>query len=183
MAPRTARAAVREAEVRAEPAREPVRAKTRTRRPLSINPMSLPRDLLRAFWQEGNDLQWNTETVIGVPATQFENTQMQQQGWEPVTLGMFDGRLDYLMPNGSKGQQIIYGASRLDWRPKELTEEARAEELQDARHARGVEERKIASAQPDGVDQGFMDSKNPAAQKGNFLRKEHGRVPSMAIPE
>ena len=97
-------------------------------------------------------------------------------------LGMFDGRLDYLMPRGSKGQ-IRYGASRLDWRPMELTDEANAEELDAARGARYAADRKMAAGTPDGVDSRFMDTNHPKAQAQTFLRKEIGRVPSMPIPD
>lgn len=180
--PRTERPPVREAEIRAEPVREPVR-KTRTHK-LSdgVDPMTLPRPLLESFWQNGLDLQWNSETVIGIPATQFENTRMQQQGWEPVTTGMFDGALDYLAPRGHKGQ-ILYGASRLDWRPRELTEEARGEEYQMARRARYAADEKIKSGAVDGVNADFMNTDHAKAKANTFLRKEHGRVPSMPIAD
>lgn len=180
--PRTERAPVREADIRTEPVREPVR-KTRTHRLVDgIDPMTLPRPLLESFWQNGLDLQWNSETVIGVPATQFENTRMQQQGWEPVTTGMFNGVLDYLAPRGHKGQ-ILYGASRLDWRPRELTEEARAEELQVARRARHSADEKIKTGAVEGINAEFMNTENAKAKANTFYRKEVGRVPSMPIPD
>lgn len=179
---RTDRPPVREAEVRAEPAREPVRErKTRTHKGPSTDQLAIPEELRRWFAEaHGNDLQWNSETVIGVPATQFENSRMQQQGWEPMLAGEFDGRFDYLMPKGHKGA-IIYGASRLDWRPMELTMEARAEELGAARQARGVEERKIKGGAVDGVDQGFMNTNDPKARQNTFVRSEFR--PSMPIPD
>lgn len=175
--PRTERLSVREAEIRTEEVREPVRKKERTRKGLGIDQMHIPQALI----PDDIDLQWNTETVLGMPA-QHETIAMAQQGWEPVTVGMFEGRFDYLMPRGHKGQ-IMYGASRLDWRPLELTMEARAEELQAARGARYAAERKIQNGTPDGVEQSFMDTNHPKAKANTFLRKEHGRVPSMAIPD
>lgn len=179
--PRTATATrppVRATEIRSEETREPVRVSRRTRKGASVNQMNLPRDLLAQFGALGIDLQWNTDSVVGKPA-HHETISMQQQGWEPVTVGMFDGRLDFLMPKGHKGQ-ILYEAARLDWRYMEETLEARAEELGAARHARGIEERKITSGMVDGVDPRYMDANHPVARAGNFLKKEMG--PS-AIPD
>lgn len=179
--PRTAavtRPPVRAADIRSETEREPVRVSRRTRKGVGVNQMTIPREILAAFGAQGIDLQWNTDSVVGKPA-HHETISMQQQGWEPVTVGMFDGRLDHLMPKGHKGQ-IVYEAARLDWRYMEETMEARAEELGAARHARGVEERKLTSGQVDGVDPNYMDANHPVARPGNFLKKEMG--PS-AIPD
>jgi hypothetical protein len=174
---RTERPPVREAEVRAEAPREPVRErKTRTHKGAGVDQLRIPQHLI----PPDIDLQWNTETIIGVPATQFENSRMQQQGWEPVTTGMFDGRFDYMMPKGHKGQ-IVYGSARLDWRPLELTLEARAEDLTAARQARGVEERKINAGAVDGVQQDFMNIGHEKARANTFIRKEF--TPSMPIPD
>lgn len=176
--PRTARPPVRETEVRAEPVRE---RKTRTHKGAAVDQLKLPPELLRWFAQahEG-DLQWNSEAIVGVPATHFEQSRMQQQGWEPVLVGDFEGRFDYLMPKGHKGQ-IVYGGCRLDWRPLELTAEARAEELHEARGARGVEERKIKSGQVENVDQQFMNLDHTKARDNTFVRKHMAPAPAGAV--
>jgi hypothetical protein len=137
--PRKTRPAIREAEVRAEPAREPVRAKTRTRKGANVNQFHIPQHMI----PDGIDLQWNTDSVLGKPEPHMRQT-MAVQGWEPVTADMWGGRFDGMfMPKGHKGE-INVGGQVLEWRPIELTLEARAEEHQAARHARNVEERKIA---------------------------------------
>lgn len=175
---RKTRPAIREVEVRAEPAREPVRAKTRTRKGANVNQFHIPRHMI----PDGIDLQWNTDSVLGKPEPHMRQS-MSVQGWEPVTADMWGGRFDGMfMPKGHKGE-INVGGQVLEWRPIELTMEARAEEHQAARHARNVEERKIAAGTPDGVDPGFMNTDNPKAKANTFLRREMGRVPSMAIPD
>lgn len=171
----TTRPPVRQVDVRTEEAREPVRVSRRTRKGVGVNQMTIPPNILKILGAQGIDLQWNSDSVVGKPA-HHETIAMQQQGWEPVTVGMFDGLLDYLMPKGHKGQ-IVYEAARLDWRYMEETREALAEELSAARHARGVEERKLTTGAVDGVDPNYMDANHPVARPGNFLKKEMGAIP------
>lgn len=171
---RTARAPIREET--AEPVREPIRAKTRTRKGVGIDKFNIPQSMI----PDGVDLQWNTDSVMGQPSMQ-ERTAMEQQAWEAVTGDMWDGRFDGMfMRRGHKGE-INVGGLVLMWRPIELTLEARAEELHAARTARNVEERKITSGNVDGVDQNVMDPNNPHARRMTFLNKE--RIPSMPIRE
>lgn len=168
---RTARVPVRAEAPRAEAEREPIRAKVRTRKGAGVDQMHIPKHVI----PEGIDLQWNTDSVLGQPAQQ-ETNAMAQQGWEPVQVGDFDGRFDYLMAKGHKGP-ITYGASRLDWRPMELTLEARAEERQAARQQIGVETNKMITGNVDGVDQRILG----VDQKKTFMTKE--RIPSMPVPQ
>lgn len=173
---KTARAPIRESEQRSEPARDPVRAKVRTRKGANVDQYHIPLELI----PDGIDLQWNTDTVLGQPTIQ-ERSRMEAQGWEPVTPDMWEGRFDGMfMRKGHQGE-INVGGLVLMWRPIELTLEARAEELGAARQARFTEEKKITSGAPDGVDPNFMDSQHPKARAQNFLRKE--RIASMPIPD
>lgn len=175
MAARTNRMPVREAETRPEPAREPVRAKVRTRKGSGVDRYHIPREMI----PEGMDLQWNVQSVLGRDEPQMRQA-MAVQGWDPVLPDMFGGRFDGMfMPKGYKGE-INVGGLVLEYRPIELTMEARAEELQSARHARGVEERKIQSGMVDGIDPRFMDQSDPKARANTFLKKE---MRPMAIPE
>lgn len=169
---RTAKAPVREAEVR-----EPVRAKERTRKGGgTVNKFSIPQEMI----PEGVDLQWNVDTVVGQPQTQ-ERMAMEQQAWDPVTPDMFGGRFDGMfMRKGHKGE-INVGGLVLMWRPIELTEEARAEERRDAAMARHVEERKMTEGRPDGVNPDLMDPAAGSAKRQTFLRKE--RIPSMPVSD
>lgn len=172
---RTDRAPIR-AETVTEPAREPIRAKTRTRKGIGTDQFHIAAHLI----PDDIDLQWNVDTVLGQPAMQ-ERVLMEAQGWEPVTPDMWGGRFDGMfMRKGHQGE-INVGGQVLMWRPMELTEEARAEELQAARNARFVEDRKMATGNVDGVDPNILDAKNPHARGLTFLNKE--RVPSMPIQD
>lgn len=168
---------VREAEARpAGEAREAVRVKQRTRRGAGHDPLNIPTDVLDRLWNDyGSDLQWNTETILGQPDV-VGTTNMNQQGWEPVQTGMFDGILDYLAPRDHKGA-ILYQGLRLDWRPKELTLEARAEDHQSAKMAVGVEEAKLRGGQIEGVT---LDTNAPNVRAKTFINKE--RLASVPIP-
>jgi len=180
MAPRTARTPVRTETQEAEPAREPVRAKVRTRKNVgSQSRYHIPPDWI----PEGMDFQWNIDTVLGKPET-FQRRMMEEQGWEPVDPSQepfkhLDGRI---MRAGHKGEINVDGLV-LMYRPLELTLEARAEELQDARRARYVEEQKMAAGRPDGVNPNMLDPNHGSAPRQTFFRKSHERIPSMPVPE
>lgn len=166
---RTARKATRAAPETEE--REPVRAKSRTRKGGGRDQLAIPQDKI----PDGIDLQWNTIEVFGRPEMQMM-AQMAAQAWEPVTLGMFDGRFDYLMPKGAKGE-ITFGGLRLEWRPLELSLEARAENNAAARSAVRAEENKLRGGNLDGVT---LDTQHPTARAKTFISKE--RIPSMPVP-
>lgn len=167
----------REAEARpAGEVREAVRAKQRTRRGAGHDPLNIAKDILDRIWNDHDaDLQWNTETILGQPDV-VGITNMNQQGWEPVQTGMFDGLLDHLAPRDHKGV-ILYQGLRLDWRPKELTLEARAEDGQNAKMAVGVEEAKLRGGQIEGVT---LDTNTPNVRAKTFINKE--RLASVPIP-
>lgn len=179
--PRTARPEIREAEVRPEPAREPVRIKQRTRKGVGNDKLRIPDEILAMLWNDHNtDLQWNVTAVLGKPEA-YARSSMARQGWEPVTGDMWDGLFDGMfMPRGHRGEIEVEGLV-LEWRPKELTLEARAEELQAARHARHAEESKLRAGAVDGVDPNILTNDDPKARSMTFLRKE--RVPSMPVPQ
>ncbi len=156
--------------------REAVRVKQRTRRGAGHDPLQIARDILDRIWNDfGADLQWNTDTILGQPDV-VGTTNMSQQGWEPVQTGMFDGLVDYLVPRDHKGV-ILYQGLRLDWRPKELTLEAREEDRQNARMAVGVEEAKLRGGQIDGVT---LETNTPNVRAKTYINKE--RLASVPIP-
>jgi hypothetical protein len=141
----------------------------------STNPFHIPPEMI----PDGVDLQFNVDTVVGMPTQ--ERRFMEQQGWEPVTPDMWGGRFDgFFMRKGHKGE-INVGGQVLMWRPLELTLEARAEELMDARRARAVEEQKMTEGRPDGVNLDMLDPNAGSARRQTFLRKE--RVPSMPVTD
>lgn len=74
--------------------------------------------------------QWNTISVLGNKDVALnQQMRMHEQGWRPVPAERHPGRY---MPIGVKGE-IIRDGLRLEERPTALTNEARAEELADAR--------------------------------------------------
>lgn len=175
---RTARTPIRETEPVAEAAREPVRAKTRTRRGgAGVNKYHIPQEMI----PEGMDFQWNVDTVLGKPEVQ-ERMAMEQQAWEPVDASQepFQHLDGMFMRKGHKGE-INVGGLVLMWRPLELTLEARAEERHAARQARFVEESKIQQGTPDGVNFAMFDPNHGSARQKTFLHKE--RIPSMPIQD
>lgn len=168
---------VRETDIRpaGEP-REAVRVKQRTRRGAGHDPLQIASDILDRLWNDHDaDLQWNTDTILGQPDV-VGTTNMSQQGWEPVQVGMFDGMLDYLAPRDHKGA-ILYQGLRLDWRPRELTLEAKEEDRQNARMAVGVEEAKLRGGQIEGVT---LETNTPNVRAKTFINKE--RLASVPIP-
>lgn len=175
---RTARAPIR-TEPETDPVREPVRAKTRTRTrngASGTDRFHIPQEMI----PDGIDLQWNVDSVLGRPEVQ-ERMMMEQQGWEPVTPDMWDGRFDGMFMRKGHGGEISVGGLVLMWRPLELTLEARAEELHTARQARYTEERKIQAGTPDGINFDVLNPNHGSARAKTFLNKE--RIPSMPIPE
>jgi hypothetical protein len=177
---RTARTPVRTDAQSAEPIREPVRAKVRTRK----NVGSQSRYHVPAEWiPDGMDFQWNVDTVLGKPEI-HERRMMEEQGWEPIDPSMepfkhLDGKI---VRAGHKGEINVDGLV-LMWRPLDLTLEARAEELQAARHARYVEESKMAAGRPDGVNPDMLNPNDPKARGNTFFRKQHERIPSMPVQD
>lgn len=155
--------------------REPVRAKTRTRKGGGQDQLAFPQELRDWLTDNDIDMQWNTIEVFGRPEMQMM-AQMAAQAWEPVTVGMFDNKFDYLMPRGSKGE-ITFGGLRLEWRPLELSREAKLEDDQAARAAVRAEENKLRGGNLDGVT---LDTQHPTARAKTFISKE--RIPSMPIP-
>lgn len=179
--PRTERAPVREASPAIQAsAREPVRATTRVRGGGGTNKYTIAPEILRKLGQEGWDLQWNVDSVLGRPETQARMA-MEVQGWTSVTGLMWDGLFDgHFMPKGYAGELIVDGLV-LQARPMELTLQARAEELRDARQARFVEERKLQQGTPDGINLDMLNPNHGSARAKTFLNKE--RIPSMPIQD
>lgn len=174
---RTARTPIRTDAPEPEAVREPVRAKTRTRKGgAGVDKYHIPREMI----PDGIDLQWNVDSVLGQAATQ-DRMSMEMQAWEPVTPDMWDGRFDGMFVRRGHQGEINVGGLVLMWRPLELTLEARSEELQVARQARYVEERKIQQGTPDGVNLDMLNPNHGSARAKTFLHKE--RIPSMPIAD
>lgn len=79
---------------------------------------------------DGWEYQWNAVSVIGnTDIVRSSVLQMESNGWEPVPAERHDG---VFLAKGKKGE-IVVGGLRLEERPKILCDEARAEDLRNAR--------------------------------------------------
>jgi len=183
--------------VRQEDAREPVReagsvrypGKVRQRRGANHNMFEVPRDILKRLWDEyGVDIQFNLDTVKGADGREIVDlppmvtrTGMEQQGWESVMPGQFDGLLDGLFVKKDHRGEIVVGGQVLQWRPRELTQEARAEEYSMAKEKVYSHEKRMMAGQVDGVDTSILDPRAGSAQRVTRLTKS--RVPSIPVPQ
>jgi len=95
---------------------------SRKRKDDGSDPFHIPQGLIPTGWT----YQWCTDTVIGSKDLTADDTlKMYENGWRPVPADRHEGRF---MPVGHKGN-IIRGGQILMERPKELTDEATAENL------------------------------------------------------
>lgn len=87
-------------------------------------------DIPKHKWPKGWDYQWNTISVHGnadIAASMFNH--MQQQGWRSVPAERYAGSL---LPKSAKGA-ILRKGMILEERPTTLGDEARLEDLRNAR--------------------------------------------------
>lgn len=90
------------------------------------DPFHVPPELLEA----GYEMQWIAVSVVGnTEVVMDHNLQMLENGWRPVQAGRFPGRF---MPAGFTGH-IVRGGQGLYERPTILCEEARQEDIANAR--------------------------------------------------
>jgi hypothetical protein len=90
----------------------------------TADPFFVPPELIEKGWE----MQWIAHSVTGnTEMVMDQNLQMLENGWRPVHADRpgFAGRY---MPAGNKGH-IVRGGQGLYERPKQLCEEARAEEV------------------------------------------------------
>ena len=124
-----------------QPVREPTRAPSRrgaqvegrngeilSRKRTSTNDIfHMPPELIPAGW----DYQWCAVTVVGNSEILMDqNLMMAENGWRPVPADRYPGRF---MPEGHGSKPIVRGGQMLMERPKSLSDEARAEDIANAR--------------------------------------------------
>lgn len=86
----------------------------------------IPKDLIETGWE----FQWCAVTVTGNSEILMDqNLMMAENGWRPVPAERFPGRF---MPPNHKGS-ILRGGQMLMERPKQLCEQARAEDVRAAK--------------------------------------------------
>lgn len=87
-------------------------------------------DIPKEMIPEGWEYQWCAVSVVGNTEILLDqNLQMAENGWRPVPSSRYPGRF---MPEGHKGN-ITRGGQLLMERPKVLSDEARAEDIRNAR--------------------------------------------------
>lgn len=98
---------------------------SRSRSATGIDPFHINPEIIPPGWE----YQWNAVTVFGnAEVLADQSLTMNEQGWRAVPADRHPGRY---MPVGHKGS-IIRNGLRLDERPKALSDEARAEDLEAA---------------------------------------------------
>lgn len=108
---------------------------------------AVPPDLVQAGWE----LQWCAVSVVGnTEILMDQNLMFAENGWRPVPSDRYPGRF---MPVGHKGS-IIRGGQMLMERPKVLCDEARAEDI---RNARQLISDRNESLKLSGVKKGMAD--------------------------
>ena len=122
------------------------------------------------------DFQWNTDTVKGMPEPRYE---MDAQGWESVTPDMWNGRFDGRWAHRGHKGEIILGSMVLQWRPLELTMEAREEDAQKAGHPIKVTERQLKEGNIPGIT---MDTQHKSARANTGINKEY-MPSSIPVPD
>ena len=120
-----------------ETVREPVRANDRKeiigrdgkvlsrKRGSNIDRFHVPPEMIPDGWS----YEWKSQTILGKENT-AHMMHMQENGWTPVPASRHTG---YFMPEGYEGP-ILRDDQILMERPKELTQEAREEDIAAARN-------------------------------------------------
>ena len=92
----------------------------------TADPFDIPADLIPPGW----DYQWNVVTVTGNSDVCLDQGMgMYENGWRAVPAERHPGRF---VARGTKGE-IIRGGQRLEERPMQLTIDAKAEDVRNAR--------------------------------------------------
>lgn len=113
-------------------------------------------EIEKRLWPKGWDYQWNTISVHGnADVARDQMNFMQSQGWRAVPAERYAGTL---LPRAAKGS-IVRGGVILEERPTSLGDEARAEDVRNARKliSDRNESLKLAGvkqAMPDGFEMG-----------------------------
>lgn len=96
------------------------------KRKTGVDPFAIDNKIVPAGWT----YQWNTVTVVGnADICLDQSLGMYENGWRPVPAERHPG---LFMQHGKTGQ-IVRGGQRLEERPRELTAEARRDEIREAK--------------------------------------------------
>jgi hypothetical protein len=186
--PYTRRASTREEDAERPAPRYPGKARQR-RGEEGQNVYGIAPEILSRLWNDyGVDLQWNLDSVKGADGREIlhdvpfaTRVGMEQQGWESVMPGQFDGLLDGLFTRKDHEGETVVGGQVLQWRPIELTIEARDEERVRAKQNVGANEQRWKAGEIPGVDPKLFDPHNRHARAATTLTKT--RVPTIPVPQ
>jgi hypothetical protein len=120
-------------------ARAPIRTEVRERKRKHNNSedkFAIPKHLI----PEGLSVEWKRESVVGQEDPHYM-AELHENGWRPVDVSMIPS----LMPEGYKGAIRMKGLVLME-RPIELTREAQAEDLANARQAVRIKEDQLRGA-------------------------------------
>lgn len=120
-----------------------------------------------AIIPDGMSWEWKRQSVLGQPDYGYEVMQAEQ-GWEPVQAERFPK----FMPPGYSGAIIRDGMMLME-RPQELTDEARAEDLSNAREQVSVQVKRAQQNIPGQLPREEGIVKN----KANVMKREFEAVP------
>jgi hypothetical protein len=119
-----------------EPTREPTRkgqvlgrnGEVLSRKRTSVGDIfHIPKELIPDGWS----YQWAAVSVVGNTEILLDqNLMMAENGWRPVPASRYPGRF---MPEGTGDKPIVRGGQMLMERPKALSDEARAEDIRNAK--------------------------------------------------
>ena len=116
----------------------------------TADPFDIPADLIPPGW----DYQWNVVTVTGNSDVCLDQGMgMYENGWRAVPAERHPGRF---VARGTKGE-IIRGGQRLEERPMQLTVDAKAEDVRNARQLlsdrnESLKLSGVSKAMPDGFE-------------------------------
>lgn len=166
-----ARTPVRATAIREEVEVKPVHGKTRLRKKASQRSLlDIDAGIIdKIRYDYDADLQWVTHSVHGK-----EEAAMRQDfeinGWEPVDGKMFDGAFDGMFTRKGHQGEIQYNGLVLMWRPYELTEEARLEDMQSRNNAMESVRRMMTDGEIPGIGSGFSRNHPTARAETKFNR-------------
>ena len=143
---RLTREALREEPVVREPVRVPPgEQRLQRRRKRSESPYDLSPEIIADAKSRGMSLEWKRESCFNQPDVQHQ-VGLQDNHWAPVPTS----RYPWLMPADKQGGPVRRDGMLLMERPLYLTEEARAEDYNEARLAVHIKEQQMGKT-PEGT--------------------------------
>jgi len=132
---------------------------------VGMGKLHIPKELV----PDGFDVQYITDSVYGKEVPQHR-AGFERKGWTPVHAGDLEGSFDYLVPKGHKGEINVDGLV-LMYRPKHLSDKAKARDQRLAREQVAIKEQALTGQ---GLD--VLGGDHPSARKSNFINRSVERI-------